>query len=207
MKKQKVNYYFESFIELFDYTQRAVEYLQKLVNEFDGGVSEEQVQEMHVIEHGGDETLHNVLSKLAKEFITPIENEDLLAIIKKIDDATDVIEDVVIQMYIHNVKHLFDGAVEFVDIIKRECDMLAIVLKEFPNFKNAKDIKEKILAVLSIEEEGDKLYMASVRKLFTSTDDAKELLLTENLIKGFEKCCDVLEEVVQVVDEAIMKNS
>ena len=49
--------------------------------------------------------------------------------------------------------------------------------------------------------------MASVRKLFTSTDDAKELLLTENLIKGFEKCCDVLEEVVQVVDEAIMKNS
>ena len=206
MKKKEINYYYKSFGSLFEFTLNAANYFEGLIANFKNGVTEEQLKEIHVIEHSADLHLHDVLAVLAKEFITPIENEDILAIIKQIDDATDAIEDVVIKMYIHNVDHLFDGAVTFANIIKRECLQLKEVIDEFPNFKKSSTIKEKILNVLSIEEEGDKLYMSSVRNLYTTVTDAKEIYLMEDLIKGFEKCCDKIEEIAQVLDEAIMKN-
>ena len=207
MKAKKVNYYFKNFIELFKYTTDAAKYLGSVIEKFDGGISEAEKDEMHVIEHSADLCLHDVLSRLAKEFITPIENEDILAIVKKIDDATDTIEDVLIKTYMHDVKKLPSCAKEFVEIIKRECDAMSMVLDEFANFKKSNIIREKIMEVLNIEEEGDKLYISSIRELYQRTKDFGEIYVTEDLINAFEACCDIIEEVAQVVDEAIMKNS
>ena len=206
MKKES-NYYFNSFVRLFNYTIDAANYLEKVILNFKGGITEEEKNEMHKIEHKADLCLHEVLAKLSKEFITPIENEDILAIIKKIDDATDAIEDVLIKLYIHDVKKLNPSAIKFVDIIKRECEALALVLVEFPNFKKTEIVRNKIMEVLSIEEEGDKLYISSIKELYQNVVDPKELFISEGTIASFEACCDVIEEVAQVVDEAVMKNS
>ena len=124
MKKKEMNYYFQTFVKLFEFANQAALYLEKVVLNFNDGITEEQKDEMHAIEHGADLCLHDALDKLAKEFITPIENEDILAIIKAIDDATDVIEETLIRMYIHNIKTLPDAAIEFTSIIKRECFIL-----------------------------------------------------------------------------------
>jgi uncharacterized protein Yka (UPF0111/DUF47 family) len=207
MKKKETNYYFNSFVKLFNYTTLAADYLEKVVLNFNFGITEEEKDAMHKIEHQADLCLHDVLAKLSKEFITPIESEDILAIIKKIDDATDTIEDVLIKLYIHDVKKLNQSAIQFVDIIKRECEALALVLDEFPNFKKTDIVRNKIMEVLSIEEEGDKLYMSSIKELYQTVNDPKELFVTEGIIASFEACCDIIEEVAQVVDEAVMKNS
>lgn len=207
MKKKEVNYYFQTFIKLFEYSRESIKYLGKVVNNFENGITDQQKDEIHQIEHAADLCLDEALSKLAKEFITPIANEDILAIIKKIDDATDAIEDVAIKMYIYNVKELPDVSKQFVDIIKRECDALADVLEEFVNFKKSKSIKDKIREVLSIEEEGDRLYISSIKELFSNPQDFQKVYVTEILISAFEKCCDTIEEIAQVIDEAIMKNS
>ncbi|MBQ8292227.1 MAG: DUF47 family protein [Bacilli bacterium] len=207
MKKKEVNYYFKTFSELFEYTKKAAIYLNSVVKNFDGGITEQQKDEMHEIEHSADLCLHDALAKLAKEFITPIENEDILTIIKTIDDATDVIEEALIKMYIHNVKKLPEAAVVFADIIQRECIAVEEVLAEFPNFKKSSTLKDKIMEVLDIESEGDKLYMSSIRELYQSSASFEEIYLTENLINIFEECCDVIEEIAQVIDEAVMKNA
>lgn len=207
MKKKEVNYYFKTFVDLFKYTQDASIYLEKVILEFDGGITDSQRDEMHKIEHSADLCLHDALAKLAKEFITPIENEDILAIIKKIDDATDTLEEVIIKMYIHDVKTLPACAVKFVDIIKRECQALAVVLEEFPNFKKSSIVREKIMEVLNVEEEGDKLYMSSIKELYQTVSDMKELYIMEDMIDSFEACCDIVEEIAQVIDEAVMKNA
>jgi len=207
MKKKDTNYYFNAFVESFNYTCKAANYLESAVINFNDKITDDQKNEMHVIEHSADLFLHDVLAKLAVEFITPIANEDILAVIKKIDDATDTIEDVLIKMYIHNITKLPSCAKEFVNIIKRECEALASVLAEFKDFKKSNTIREKVMEVLKIEEEGDKVYMSSIKDLYTNESDPKELYLTEDLINSFEKCCDTVEDVAQVVDEAIMKNN
>ena len=82
-----------------------------------------------------------------------------------------------------------------------------LFLDEFPEFKKSNKLHGLIMEVLSIEEEGDKLYKASVRELFVTCNDAKKLYVMESLIYSFEKCCDAVEDVAQIIDEAVMKNS
>ena len=112
-KQNKTNYYYEQFVTLFDYACRAADYLEKVVCEFNGSITEAQMEEMHKIEHAADMCLHDTLAKLSKEFITPIEREDLISIIKGIDDVTDTIEDILIEMYLHNVTELLPSLVDF----------------------------------------------------------------------------------------------
>ena len=207
MKKKEINYYFQTFTKLFSYTTEAATYLEKVVLNYNGGITEEQKDQMHEIEHNADLCLRDAFSKLAKEFITPIENEDILAIIRKIDDATDTIEDVLIKLYIRDVKTLTPCAIQFVDIIKRECEALSQVLADFHNFKKSDAIRNKIIEVFTIEEEGDKLYLSSIKELYRTNNNVKELFIAEDVIASFEACCDAIEEIAKVVDEAIMKNS
>ncbi len=206
MKKKEINYYYKSFSELFSFSLSAAKYLEKIIVNFNNGITEEQVNEIHKIEHIADLYLHDVLAVLSKEFITPINNEDILTIIKTIDDATDAIEDIVIKMYMHNINKLFDKAQVFANIIVKESEKLQEVITEFPNFKKSTTIKNKILEVLNIEEQGDKLYMSLIKDLYTNSKDALEIYILEDLIKSFENCCDAIEEIAQVLDEAIMKN-
>ena len=77
MKKKEMNYYFQTFVKLFEFANQAALYLEKVVLNFNDGITEEQKDEMHAIEHGADLCLHDAFDKLAKEFITPIENEDI----------------------------------------------------------------------------------------------------------------------------------
>ena len=207
MRKKEVNYYFKTFIESFNYAREAVAYLDEVVSNFNGGITEEQKDKMHRIEHNADLFLRDVLAKLSKEFITPIANEDILIIIKKIDDITDSIEDILINMYIYDIKKTSSISTKFINIIKRECNAMAEVLEEFPNFKKSHTLKDKIMKVLTIEEEGDRLFISSIRELYQTTQDFKEIHKIESLILAYETCCDAIEEVVQAVDEAVMKNA
>ena len=56
-------------------------------------------------------------------------------------------------------------------------------------------------------EEGDKLYMKAVRKLYLGSKDPVELMVWREIFDRLEKCCDACEDVANVVESVIMKNS
>ena len=69
MRKKEVNYYFKTFIESFNYAREAVAYLDEVVSNFNGGITEEQKDKMHRIEHNADLFLRDLLAKLSKELL------------------------------------------------------------------------------------------------------------------------------------------
>ena len=207
MAKKNQNYYFESFVKLFDSTVEASNYLEEVIKNFNGKITNEQMNKMHTIEHTADLCFHEILEKLSKEFITPIERDDIIAICRGIEEATDSIEEVLINIYLHNLDKLYETSLEFTAIIKNICQYQHDVLVEFPNFKKSNILKDKIMKVFSEEEKGDKVYMSSIKNIYANTLDFKELYLMESLIQSFEKCCDAVHLIAQLVDEAVMKNS
>ena len=57
------------------------------------------------MEHAADLVKHEMMSELARAFITPIEREDILELMQELDDVTDDIEDVLIRTYIFHILH------------------------------------------------------------------------------------------------------
>ena len=104
--KQNNSFYFKNFIACADYSCKAAQLLDKAMREFDTDLIVDKLDEMHNVEHAGDEKKHELLNVLAKAFITPIEREDIILLGQNIDEVTDKIEDVLLRMYCNNVKSI-----------------------------------------------------------------------------------------------------
>lgn len=208
MKQAKtVNFYFETFVEMVDYSLKAAELLSDIINNYNAEKLHDRIAEMHAIEHTGDEARHRMIKKLAKEFITPIEREDIMAMADAIDTVTDTIEDVLMRMYMFNIKDVKEFALRMIQIIVKACNLLKEALNDFHNFRKSNKLHELIVEINRLEEEGDALYTEATRSLYVNCKDFKELLAWDTIYHYLEKCCDSCEEVADVMENIVMKNS
>lgn len=58
----------------------AAAYLEQNIKAFNPDTLNASLEQMHIIEHTADLKKHEINKKLAKEFITPIEREDIVAL-------------------------------------------------------------------------------------------------------------------------------
>ena len=208
MKKQRSNEYFEGFVSGMESACKAAEYLENLVEHFDSENLAEQIDEIHAIEHEADINKHKLMQKLAKEFITPIEREDIILLLQQIDNVTDFIEDVVRKMFMYNTKAMRTEALEFAAIIKQCCYESRDALKELPGFqKNSERLEQAIVKVNDYEEQGDRLYCAAMRRLYCENAEAQDRITWTKLFDWMEACCDACEDVMESVELVVMKNS
>ncbi|MGI6157355.1 MAG: DUF47 domain-containing protein [Saccharofermentanales bacterium] len=206
--KPKKNDYFAMLRELVTYSERAADFLETSIQNFDPDNLEEALVAMHEIEHAADLALHEVTQKLAREFITPIERQDIFDIGNKIDDVTDAIEEVLIRFYMFNVRELRDETFEFGSIITQATQEMTHLMDEFGDFRqSSNDIRRHMIEINHLEERGDVVYMRSLRRLYTSDVPAVEVVAWTEIFRRLERCCDDVEDLSQMVEHVIMKNT
>lgn len=199
--------YFDNFVKLSEFCCEAAKMLDEILIDFKAETLEEKMKQMHAIEHGSDLLGHEIMGRLSKEFITPIEREDIVKLVHLIDDITDNIEDVLLHMYMYNVKEIKNDALRFSKVILQSCDELKLAFGEFKNFRKSKDLHGKIVRVNRLEEEGDNLYTEAVRKMHMTSSNALEIMTWTIAFNRLEKCCDACEEAANTIESVIMKNS
>lgn len=217
MGKKKNYDYFEALAGLVKISCRASKYLEDTLENFGDGIGEKQMEEAHAIEHEGDERKHEVMNHLLKEFIPPLDREDIVGITQRIDDVTDALEDVLLKMYMFHVVEVRPESQEFASLILRCCESLKAVMKEFHHFKKPAKLGQLMIEVHELESEGDALYTRAMRRLFENSSfkepakgqgaSAVELIVWTELFRRMELCLDAMEQVVDLVESVIMKNS
>ena len=207
MGSKQNSFYFDNFIACADYSLKAAQLLDKGMRQFDPAQIGDMIEEMHEVEHAGDEKKHELLNVLAKAFITPIEREDIILLGQNIDEVTDKIEDVLLRMYCNNIKSVRPDALELVAVVIECCNELKEMLEEFPRFKNSKKLHEKIVNINTLEEKADQLFISSMRNLHTTCDDPVMIIVWREIYIYLEKCVDACEHVADTVESVIMKNS
>ncbi|HPU63477.1 MAG TPA: DUF47 family protein [Mobilitalea sp.] len=208
MKRNKKGFnYFEAFVNLSKYSLSSAEILHKTLADFKASELPNKVKEMHEIEHSADIAKHELMNHLVKEFLPPIEREDIITLAQGIDDVTDCVEDVLLFINMFNIKEIRSGILKFTELISTLCKSVHDALIEFQNFKNSKTLHGKIVEINHLEEEGDGLYMEMMRGLYSSSKDAIELMTWTEILHRLEKCCDKCEDVADTIEQIVMKNS
>ena len=142
-----------------------------------------------------------------RAFITPIEREDIMSISQYLDDITDKIEDVVLRLYMCNVSSIRQEAVRFAKLVIRCCEMVKLSMEEFSNFKKSKELRQTLIEINRLEDEGDRLYMDSMRTLHSTSKDPVEIIVWRDVFKYLEDCVDACEHISDVVETVILKNT
>jgi predicted phosphate transport protein (TIGR00153 family) len=205
--RKRDNYYFDTFVELVDYSCKAADLLNEIVSNYDATNIKAKMEEMHSIEHSADVARHKMMGRLLKEFITPIDREDIMAMADAIDTVTDSIEDVLMRLYMYNIIEVTEHAQKLAEIIAKCCYLLKQAFEELPNFRKSKKLHDLIVEINRLEESGDALYTEAIRDLYFSSKSYKEIVAWDNTYHYMEKCCDTCEDVSDVIENIIMKNT
>ena len=82
--------YFEMFNSMASHMTECALLLQKIFSDFDNRVA--YADKIEEVEHECDVITHEIIKKLNQTFITPIDREDIHALISGLDDIVDAIE-------------------------------------------------------------------------------------------------------------------
>ena len=199
--------YFQYFCDCAGAACEAANYLYASLCSYERDGFCEKVSAMHQIENRADSAKHEMTQCLAHEFITPIEREDIIALAQELDNVVDAIDDTMRRIYMFNLDHIHPGVLDFAKLIIDCCAELSAAVAEFKNFKSSKIIREKIVAVNTLEYEGDQLHAQCFRELFSGNADTRALLIWTTVFEDLETCLDNCEDAVDIIESVIMKNS
>jgi len=199
--------YFNALIQLTDYSCQAAKYLDSIIGNFDPASIQGDIDEMHKIENAADLKRHEIMHNLAREFLPPIDLGDIVDLANKLDDITDCIDDIAQQLYMCNVESMLPQCKDFSKLIFSCCESVQSIAKELSHLNKSSTIHQSIVLTNSLEGEGDKLFMETMRCLFTSDMPAKEVFIWARIIQLFEDCCNNCEQAAELIESVIMKNS
>ncbi len=199
--------YFDAFANLSKFSYDLAVSLNETLKNFDPNFVTGKVTEAHAIEHNADIAKHDIMNRLVKEFLPPIEREDITSLTQEIDDVTDSVEDVLIYIDMFNIQSIRPEILKFTGLIVQCCKAMDEALEEFKNFKSSKKLRDKIIEINRLEEDGDALYVDSMRNLYHTSKDPIELMCWTEVLHRLEKCCDNCEDVANIIESIVMKNS
>ncbi len=207
MAKKHEDFFFKNFVESISISCEAAAFLQETITDFNAETIKEKMESLHEIEHKGDKKKHELADEILRAFITPLERDDIMELSHNIDNVTDGIEDILIHIFVTGITVIREEALRFVSVLVDCCEATKELLIEFPNFKKSKKLKELIIEINRLEEEGDKIYLESLRALYTGSKDPMEVLAWRSILNYFETCLDACEDVADVVQNITIGNT
>ena len=126
MKKEELNYY-DEFIEMTDYAVNISHALYDYSNTYSYEQSKEFEQKVHEQENLADNTQHMILNYLIKDFVPPIDREDIISVSRRLDDVIDNIDEVVIDLDIFLVETLRDDFLNYVSLFAKAMFFLVLI--------------------------------------------------------------------------------
>ena len=208
MKKKKEEFnYFDAFEKSAKLAKDSAEELKRYIFDFKSTDSEVEMKKIHDLENEGDKNLHELKNYLLKDFLPPIDREDILEISYKIDDLIDRLDEIAIDINIYNVTEIMENMKETVELLEKVTSEVYNLVVEFKNIKKMKEIKEKVIEVNNLEEQADRLYENSIRELYKNERDLIQIVKWSNIYETLEDCFDACEEIADCIEDVILKNT
>ena len=207
-KQKKTSYsYFAFFCEMIDCACQASTALNNMFSNYESTNLRQEADVIHQIEHAADLKKHDMMSQLLREFLPPIDREDIVNISHVLDEIVDLIEEVVLSLYMNDIQKCRPDVQPMVALIVKQCEELQKLMAEFENYKKSDKLLESIIVINTLEEEGDRLYLEAMRNLKLTCSDPFEMIAWRDIYSSLEDCSDACEKVADAVEEVVMKNT
>lgn len=199
--------YFTEFINNSGYILTSAEVLKETVQGYTKEKLQENITKVHKLENDADKALHKMRNYLIKDFLPPIDREDIVLIGHRLDDIEDCIDEILINFNILNIENMRDDVVEFTELLIECAKSVKAALEDFKNFKKADAVKEKVIEINELEEKADRLYECVMKKLYTEEKDPIEIIKWTTIYSCLENTTDACERIGDCIEDVIMKNS
>jgi predicted phosphate transport protein (TIGR00153 family) len=194
--------FFDLFVGVADRNKEAAKLLRALFE----SPAERRVAPIEAIkrlEHEADQITHEVVNRLDRTFITPLDREDIYQLASDLDDVMDVMDGTARRAQIFRVGDAPAGVRQLVDVIER---MVGVLAEGVGALKKGGDVMTACVEAKNLEEEGDAIYHEALGKLFDTERNAIELIKWKEIYDNLERTLDQAEDVANVLESITLKH-
>jgi predicted phosphate transport protein (TIGR00153 family) len=194
--------YFRLFSEFAANLDQAAQLLAAMMNDFHDPKG--TARQMLELEHVGDKIVHDIVRRLNKTFITPLDREDIYDLASTLDEILDSIEATADMMVLYRIETPARQAVEQAAVIAKQT---AVLKTAIDNLEKRKGLDEHWIEVHRLENDGDRLYRDAVAELFEGHMTCTDIIKWKDIYSTLEQAIDDSEHVANILESIVLKNT
>lgn len=161
-------------------------------------------------EHAADRVTHEVNRVLHTTFITPIDREQIHALINTMDDVADLLQDAAETMALYDVRAMTEEISRLTDLSLKCCERVRDAVRLLPKLADPATTEAALKTCEEIDQlegDADRVMRRAMSQLFRHETDVRELIKLKAIYELLEKITDVCEDVANIIEGIILENS
>jgi uncharacterized protein len=164
----------------------------------------DKADQIKEVEHKCDFLTHEIIQRLHRTFVTPLDREDIHDLARSLDDVMDAIDDSAAVVRLYSIERVRPDARELVRIIKASTDQMVKALKAL---ERKDGVAEPAVEINRLENEADRVHYAAVRRLFEEERDPIVIMKWKEILDFLEQATDRCEDVANAVEGIVVKHA
>ena len=160
----------------------------------------DQIQQ---VEHDCDTITHEIIQRLNRTFVTPIDREDIHSLAKSLDDVMDAIDAASSVIRRYHVAPVRYGARELAGVIAKSSDQVRMAVAAL---ERKTGVHGLAVEVNRLENEADRLHDDALRRLFDEEKDPIAIIKWKEVLDFLEEATDRCEDVANVLEGVVVKH-
>jgi uncharacterized protein len=156
------------------------------------------------LEHECDEISHEILRRIDRTFITPIDREDIHQLAVRLDDVIDLIDGTIRRIGLFKIT---EPTPESRSLSKTIVEITGEMVEAVSALRGQKGVVEHCIRMKKLENQGDVAFQEAIASLFSNEMPAVELIKWKDIYENMEGCIDQCEAVAHVLESVVLKHS
>jgi uncharacterized protein Yka (UPF0111/DUF47 family) len=194
--------FFAMFAQLAERLTAAARLLSQLFNETER--LDEHAAAIKRVEHEADDLTREIIARIDRTFVTPIDREDIHLLASRLDNVIDLLDGTARRAQVFAIRDSHRSARSLTEVLIRAGGAIEIAVA---SIRRPRTVTEKMREVKKLEEEADVLYQEALAALFAGSPDPLEVIKWKDLLDLLEDAMDECEDVANVLESISLKHS
>jgi predicted phosphate transport protein (TIGR00153 family) len=159
------------------------------------------------LEHKGDQVTHDCVQALHQTWITPLDREEIHALITKLDDVLDFLEAAGERIALYDIRDVRPEAIELAKLIARSCLDIQKAVSMLTKISDAKPLLDLCVSINKHEHEADEIYRKALARLFNGNNDPLEVMKWRDILDALETATDRAEDVANIIEGIVLEHA
>ena len=196
--------FFDLFENLGTACTQAAELLVAITDDYTD--IKNRAHKMEELEHKGDEISHRIYEQLNRNFITPLEPEEINRLTTALDDILDYIEGTTLMMMNYGITDTDAAMKELAQLVFLSVNEIALAVKAIRKIKDPSYIEERCIEVNRLENLADDVTAHAITELFKG-GDAITIIKLKDIYQNLESATDKCEDAANVLSDIAIRHS
>jgi len=159
--------------------------------------------EIKEVEHKCDFLTHEIIQRLNRTFVTPLDREDIHALARSLDDVMDAIDAAATLVRLYRLDNVRFCARELAQIVTTSTQQVRLALEAL---EQNKGLITHAVEINRLENEADRVHQQAVSRLFDDERDPLAVIKWKETLDLLEDATDRCEDVANVLEGVMVKH-